>query len=432
MDYGLTRRDFLKAAVATSAGATLPGSLLADSLPGKDVRIGVIGAGARGTFLLSTLLSFPNVRIPAVCDIDLGSARGAQAIVEKATGKQPALYTKGETDWENLVLRDDLDAVIIVTPWEYHAPMAIAAMRAKKFVGLEVPACQTIEECHELIRVSEQTGTPCMLLENVNYSRNTLAITRMIREGLFGDILHSEAGYQHDCRFLMFLDNGTLSWRGKHMAKNNGNLYPTHPIGPVAWWMNINRGNRFVRLSSVSTKSIGLKEYARKKFGADHPLAQREYANGDTNTTLLETANGETVTLYFDLTTPRPSDMIFRVQGTRGAYEGNHDAIHLEGTSPEHQWQNFTATFQEKYDHKLWQELGDKARENGGHGGIDYIMTHEFLRALRTGAKPPIDVYDAVTWSAIVPLSMESVAKGGQVIDFPDFTGGKWKTNAIV
>lgn len=396
----------------------------------ENISIGVIGVGARGTFLLSTALDFPNVSVPAVCDIDVGAAKRAQDIVEKKTGKSPEAYTKGPEDWKRLCERDDLDAIIIASPWELHARQAILAMKAGKYVGLEVPACQTIEDCWELVKTSQQTGVHCMFLENVNYFRNTLAVTRIIREGLFGEVMHSLAGYQHDIRFLAFKDDGTLTWRGENMARLNGNLYPTHPIGPIAWWMNINRGDRFTRISSMSTESKCLREFAIKKFGPDHPLAKRDYALGDTNTSLLETAKGRTVTLYFDIVTPRPYDMIFRVQGTKGAYEGNHDGIYIDGVSPEHQWEQFSSKYQDKYEHQIWQELGEEAAQNGGHGGCDYIMVHEFLKFVRNNTPPPIDIVDGVTWSAIVPLSIESVAKHGQTLDFPDFTNGRWKEPA--
>lgn len=428
MTNGITRRQFLSKAMSVSAAIALGGGVaVSEPKSEKTVRVGVIGVGARGTFLLETMLGFPNVAVPAVCDININATNHAQDLVEQKTGKRPTAYN---TDWKNLCQRDDLDAVVIATPWEWHAQMAIESMRHGKYVGVEVPACQTIADAWELVRVSQQTGMPCMMLENVNYFRNTLAATRMIREGVFGEVLHAEVGYQHDCRNLAFTDDGQLSWRGKHMAEKNGNLYPTHPIGPVAWWMDINRGNRFVRLSSISSKALGLREYAKHKFGADHPLAKRDYKGGDLNTTLIETANGMTVTLYYTLTTPRPYDMIFRMQGTKGIFEGQLDRICLEGVSPNDAWEPF-ANYQTKYEHPIWRELGEEAAKNGGHGGCDYIMVSEFLKAVRERTQTPQDVYDAATWSAIVALSMESVAKNGQVVEFPDFTEGKWKTNPV-
>ncbi len=388
----------------------------------EKVRIGIVGVGSRGTALLNILLKIPGVEIPAVSDFSDSAVKNAQNIIESATGKPPDTYS----DWRNLCDRDDLNAVVIATHWEWHAKIAIAGMQAGKYVGIEVPACVTIEECHELVRTSESTGMPCMMLENVNYSRNALAITRMAQEGVFGELIHAEAGYQHDCRYLAFTEDGQLTWRGRFFAERNGNQYPTHAIGPIAWWININRGDRFVRLTSISSKSRGLKEYAQVKFGPNHPLAMLDYAQGDVNTTILETANGVTVTLYFDVCSPRPYDLIFRLQGTKGICEGAANRIHLEGVSATDEWEPLSP-YLEKYDHPLWKSLETQALTNGGHGGCDYIVMHEFVKAVRNRTQTPQDVYDAATWSAIIPLSFESV-KIGMPVEFPDFTSGRWKT----
>ncbi len=423
-----SRRSFLHAATAAAAGAALTSKLARGGEPDRTLRIGMVGVGGRGTGLLSTMLQFSGVQVPAVCDIVPERAERAQGMVEKATGTRPEAYTQGQRDWQRLLERDDLDAVLTATPWDWHAPIMVAAMKAGKYAATEVPAAVTVEECWELVRTSEATGMPCMMLENVCYFQDALALLRMVREGVFGDLLHAEVGYQHDCRSLMFSDDGKLTWRGEHGATKDGNLYPTHPIGPVAQWMNINRGDRFTRISSVSTKATGLKRYAAEKFGADHPLARRQYALGDVNTSLLQTENGLTVTLYFDLVTPRPYDLVFRLQGTKGIHMGGAKGqIYLEGTSPQpHTYEPF-APYMERYAHPLWTALEERAKQHGGHGGSDYVTIYEFLKAVRTRAPFPQDVYDAATWSAIVPLSIASVAQKGAMIDFPDFTQGKWK-----
>jgi predicted dehydrogenase len=424
-----TRRQFLKAGASAAAALALDGGQSGAQEPLRTVRIGVVGVGARGTGDLATLLQIPDVEVPAVCDIVEASAKQAQEMVEKATGRRPQAYTKDERDFENLCARDDLDAVVTATPWRWHTPVMLAAMRAGKYGGTEMPACLTVQECRELVKTSEETGRPCMMLENVCYFENVLAILRMVREGVFGDMLHCEAGYQHDCRFLTFTDDGRLTWRGEHLAARNGNWYPTHPLGPIAWWMNINRGDRFVSLSSISTKARGIRAYTAAKFGPAHPLARRDYAQGDINTTLLRTAGGGTVTLYFDIVSPRPYDLIFRAQGTKGIYLGTLDRLYLEGLSPSgEQWEPF-APYQERYAHPLWKALEVEAKRNGGHGGCDYITLYEFVKAVRSRTQTPQDVYDAATWSAVVPLSMESVARNGAPVAFPDFTGGRWKTN---
>ena len=421
----MKRRDFIRTSIAMGAMAAIGESVSAQEP--KPVRIGVIGVGNRGTGLTNTLLQLPDVEVRAVCDVAPERAANAQAIVEKKTGKRPEAYTKDETDFTNLVARDDLDAVVIATPWQWHARMAVAAMRAGKYAGVEVPAAITVDECWELVKTSEETGVPCMMLENVCYFQNALAILRMVREGVFGEMLDCEGGYQHNCRFLMFDDKGQLTWRGEHAAEKNGNLYPTHPIGPISQWININRGDRYTQLVSMSTPAKGLQYFAAQKLGADHPLAKRSYAQGDVNTTLLKTANGLTVTLYFDLMTYRPYDLIFRAQGVKGIYLGTHEKLCVEGLTGE-QWEPFEPYLQ-KFEHPLWRDLEAEAKKNDGHGGADYITLHEFTKAVRNKTTPPQDVYDAATWSAIFPLSIESVAKDSAAIAFPDFTSGKWKAN---
>ncbi len=427
MHTSMTRRQLLQA----SAGVALAAPR-GNAMDEGTVRIGMVGVGGRGTGLLQTLLQIPGVRIPAVCDIVEDRAKQAQAVVEQAGGARPEAYTRGDHDYERLCARSDLDAVVSATPWQWHAPIAIASMKAGKVIGTEVPACQTIAEAWEMVKTSQETGVPCMMLENVNYFENVLAVLRMVREGVYGDLLHAEAGYQHDCRFLAFTEDGKLTWRGEHCAAHNGNLYPTHPIGPIAWWMGINRGDRFTHLTSMSTSSQCLREYAARRFGPDHPLAKRRYATGDVNTTLLHTEKGRTVTLYYTITTPRAYDLIFRLQGSKGIYEGGYDRTYIEGVSPVADTPEPFAPYQAKYAHPLWKSLEEQAKKNGGHGGCDYIVMHEFVRAVRQRAPLPQDVFDAVTWSAIVPLTMESVAKNGALVPFPDFTRGAWKTNKPV
>lgn len=424
----MNRRCFLRAsATATAAFAT---GLISAAERLTVVRCGVIGTGARGTSLLQTLLLFPEVEIPAVCDLITERAESAARIVEKRRSRRPKVYTGTESAWEEMLDKADLDAVIIATPWEWHARMAVAAMRMGRYPGVEVPAAITLEECWNLVRTSEQTGVPCMMLENVCYYENVMALLRMVREGLFGEVQHCEAGYQHDCRSIMFDQNGALTWRGQHALSKNGNLYPTHPLGPVAQWMNINRGDRFVSLTSVSTPARGLQQYAAKRFGPDHPAAKQNYALGDVNTTVLVTASGRTVTLYFNLMTYRPYDLILRLEGVKGVYLGTMDRICLESENRgTHEWEPF-GLYQQRFEHPMWAALRGPALASGGHGGAEYLMFHDFLKAVRARSPAPQDVYDAATWSAVFPLSIQSVAKGGMPVEFPDFTSGRWKTKS--
>ncbi len=422
----MNRRNFLKTSVAATAALATAG-ISANDDP-KRIRLGIIGTGSRGTSLLGTLLLFSQVEVRAVCDLIRDRAMRARSMVEQKTGSAPEVYADTESAWETLVRRNDLDAVIIATPWEWHTRMAVAAMRAGKYPGVEVPAAASMPECWDLVRTSEKTGIPCMMLENVCYFRNVMALLCMARAGLFGDLLHCEAGYQHDCKSLMFTPDGKLTWRGQHEVELNGNHYPTHAVGPIAQWFGINRGDRFVTLSSLSTASRSLKQYAARKFGPDHELARRDYAQGDINTTLLKTANGRTVALYYNTVTHRPYDLIFRLEGVNGIYLGTNNSICLEGAeNPSETWEPFEP-YQRKHEHPMWQAFAENAAKSGGHGGAEYLMFYDFLKAVQNKTTAPQDVYDAAVWSAIVPLSQESVARGGKLLPFPDFTHGRWKT----
>jgi predicted dehydrogenase len=419
------RREFLGAGLLAVQGRAPLNRL---------VRVGFIGVGSRGTSLLRTTLRFP-VEIPAVGDIDEAALERAAGLIEKAGRKRPETYGRGVDDWKRLVARDDLDAVITAAPWELHAPMCVGAMRAGKYAASEVPAAVTLQQCWDLVDTSEQTGMPCMILENVCYFRNVLLVLNMIRQGLFGELTHCEGGYQHDVRAAFVGGEirphpGEITWRGMHAVRNNGNLYPTHPIGPIGWWLDINRGDRFDYLTSMSSVSLGMNHYVAKRYGADHPNAKRSYALGDVNTTLIRTVRGRTVTLYHDTTSPRPYDLILRVQGTEGIYSGTLDKLYLDSRSaakgPDKQAWEDPAPYYARYEHPLWGDLASSA-QGQGHGGADYIEIHEFLKAVRNRTQTPIDVYDTAAWSSMVPLTIQSVASRSQPVEVPDFTRGKWK-----
>jgi len=426
MSSHFQRREFLKLAGAAGMAGSLSGA-------GKPVRIGLVGVGNRGTGLLKIFSDIPGVEIPAICDINEEHLQNAQALVEKAWHRRPEGYSSGPEDYRRLVAREDLDAVVTATPWELHTPIAVAAMKAGKYTATEVPAAITVEQCWELVNTSEQTGMPCMMLENDCFGRGALMALNLVEQGVLGEVIHCEGGYDHDLRAGL-LRNGQLSWRGMHALRRNANLYPTHPIGPIAWWIGINRGDRFTYLTSMSSKSRGLSHYAAKHFGPDNLYAKSQFADGDVNTSLIMTEKGVTVTLNHDTQLPRPySDsgdtkiplMVQRLQGTEGIFFGSLEKIYIDGRSPEHKWED-SGPYYEQYDHLLWKALGEAARSSG-HGGEDYVELHQFVRAVSNKMQTPVDVYDAATWSVIVPLSERSVAAKSAPIDFPDFTRGKWK-----
>jgi len=435
----LDRRDFVKTGATAAVGASLVPSPVLARRPrtgsADRLRLGFIGVGGRGSWLLGLALSRDDCDVTAVCDIVPEKAQRSADAAREAGRSEPALYTAGEDDWRNLIVRDDVDAVIIATPWLWHTLMAVGAMEAGKAVGVEVPAATTVEDCWDLVRTHERTGMPCMMMENVCYRRDVMAVLRMVREGMFGELVHCHGGYQHDLRAVKFNpgaefgpgSNGEAVWRTDHSIHRNGELYPTHGIGPVANWLDINRGNRFVQLTSTATKARGLHEHIVAVGGEDHPNADVRFKLGDVVTTVITTANGESVILSHDTNLPRPYSLNFRVQGTRGLWMVDNRSIYLEGVSPEpHRWEPFE-TYQTQYEHPLWQKYAIDA-EGGGHGGMDFFVMHAFVESVKRGHPTPLDVYDAAAWSVIGPLSERSIAMGNHPVAFPDFTGGIWAT----
>jgi predicted dehydrogenase len=422
---GLNRRKFIK--TSAEAGLFLAATGYGISAPGctsqNPVRIGFVGVGGRGMGILKVALSLEGVRITAVCDIIQERVERAQRLVEAAGQPKPKGFT-GPEDYKRLAELSDLDAVYTATPPVLHTPVMLAALRAGKYGGTEMPACTEYDQAWELVEASEKSGKACMLMENYAYLRNVKMVMVMNQLGMFGDLTHCECGYQHDARYAGFGPKGEMLWRALG-GKVDSNPYPTHAIGPVAQWLNINRGARFEFLVSMSSRALGENYYAAKKFGSDHPAAKMKYAAGDVNTSLIRTNDGVTVTLYYDTKNPRPMDWIYRIQGTKGIYSGTLNKIYLEDISPKPDAWEAIDTYQEKYDHPLWKKYGDKA-ESSGHGGSDYLCFRDFTEAVRAGSETPIDVYDTVTWSIITKLTAESVANKSRPVDFPDFTRGKW------
>ncbi len=447
-EMDITKRKFIKAGFAFGAGLALnpwPASAsVLNTNKTKPVRIGVVGVGSRGFYLTKQLLKLDGVEIPAVCDIDENKILRVQKYMVDAGLKKPDGYARGEVDFMRLCERDDLDIVITATPWEWHAPVCIAAMQEGKHAATEVPAAITEDECWDMVETSEKTGKFCALLENVSYWRNVMTLSKMIHNDVFGELLHSEVSYQHDIRTSNFFNSATLkhynetgkvNWRLKHHEKRKGNLYPTHALGPVAQWMDINRGDRFDYLVSMSTPSKGLNIAAANEFGENHPLAKKHYAHGDINTTLIKTKKGLTITLYHEIATYRPYHLRLKVQGTRGIYSDT-EGIYIHGLTPEshdnpyrkEQWDDFEeADYVKTYEPKLWQERESHA-EGSGHGGGDYMVLYRLVEAVRSGLQPDIDVYDAAAWSVVTDLSERSVNAGSKPVNFPDFTKGAWKT----
>jgi predicted dehydrogenase len=430
----MNRRQFVKATTTAAVGAGFfamegRGAQAAGSRP---VRVGVVGVGGRGTGLLQILLSFGDVQVPAICDINVENLARALSLVEKSRGERPEGYSRNEEDFRRLVARKDLDAVVIATPWHWHTPMAVAGMKAGKYVGVEVPAALTLEECWELVTTSERTGVPCMMLENWSFRRDNLAVLNMIRAGLLGEIVHCHCAHSHNCVDHWFFDpKGKMRWGGEYLVKRNGSQYTTHALGPVLSWMDINCGDSFAWLSSVATRSLGINRQLATKLPADHPDVKRQYAQGDIVTTIVKTQKGNSIVINYDMQLWRPYDNRWTIQGTDGLYNEQRNAVYLHGRSPKYEeWESFDP-YQEQYDHAWW-----KAMKSGGgeqsHGGTDHLELKLFLEAVRNKTQTPIDVYDAVTMSVIMPLSAKSIAGGSKPVKCPDFTRGRWKSRKPV
>ncbi|HOQ90368.1 MAG TPA: Gfo/Idh/MocA family oxidoreductase [Candidatus Hydrogenedentes bacterium] len=424
----MNRRDFLRAGMSGLALTALGTAYTSGASAQKNVRIGMIGTGNRGGYLTGLLCKFPEVSIPAVCDLLPEAAGRAAETVEKSGRPRPEIHAGDEYAYRKLLSRDDLDAVVIATPWDWHAPMAVEAMRAGKRVGVEVPAAVSVAECWDLVRAEQEAGKSCMMLENWSFRDDNLAVLNMIRAGLLGGILHCQCAYAHYCAgYWAFDADGNDRWPAKFLEKYNRDQYPTHGLGPVLSWLDINCGDVFESLTATATASVGLNAYFRRKFGPDHPNATRRFAQGDIVTSVLRTRKGKTVVVTYDINLPRPYDNQWLVQGTLGVYSHEHNAVMIEGkTGDRHDWSPFDPWLEE-YRHPWWKTMGAEALQHG-HGGADYIEMRLFVNALVEDAPFPLDLIDGVTMSAVVGLSEQSIAAGGTPVPFPDFTGGAWET----
>ncbi|RNC66797.1 Gfo/Idh/MocA family oxidoreductase [Proteiniphilum sp. X52] len=445
----LNRRDFLKTAAATGVGLAVateqvfPRSSRKTPTPKakENVSIAVIGVGNRGRHLLRLAAVQPGVKIGAICDVNPKAIEEAQKVLAQngyQAGSVP-VYTGGEYAYRDLLKRDDIDGVIVATNWDWHMPVALDTMRANKYLGLEVPGARTVEECWELVNTHEETGTNMMLLENCCYDRECMAVLKMLREGIFGIPMHATCGYRHSAwgspKWLQPVDVKTTTEHFvKYAALRNADQYPTHGIGPVANWLDINCGNRFLYLTSVATKAKTINEYVKNhpQGGPDHPNASYNFKQGDIVTTTIKTYRGETIIVNYDNYLPRPYSRDYSLQGTNGIWEGLYRSrgIYIEGKSPKHhQWEKGDEydKYMKEYDHPVWKDHYEKA-QNAGHGGIDYFTIKDFVTCVKGNLYPPIDVYDAATWSVIIPLSERSIANGSTPEFFPDFTRGKWET----
>ncbi len=437
-----SRRNFIRNTAIAGAGLSmLPNMTTAmyTSNSKEELNVGLIGVGLRGTNHLKNLLLRTDVRITALCDVDPERITLGQKLISEAGKKAPAIFGNDPYDYLNLLSLKEVDAVIIATPWLWHTRMTVDSMKAGKYAGVEVSAANTLEECWDLVNTHEATGTHMMILENVNYRRDVLAVLNMVKQEVFGELVHFRCGYQHDLREVKF-NNGKqpygggvefgekaiseARWRTEHSVKRNADVYPTHGLGPVAVMADINRGNRFLSLTSHASKGIGLHNHIVKNGGADHPNAKVKFKQGDVITTTIDTAKGETIIITHDCNLPRPYSLGFRVQGANGLWEVDGNRMYIEGRSEPHRWDAADAWLAE-YDHPLWKKYGEYAA-GAGHGGMDFFVLNSFVESAKANIAPPMDAYDAAAWSAVTPLSETSILYKGEPQDFPDFTRGLW------
>lgn len=392
----------------------------------KPIQLAVVGGHRGGSFKLALQAFRERVTLAAICDL-------SEQVLARWRLEHPDIQTF--TSYEALLDQPGIDAVLLATPMQLHAPQAVQAMLAGKHVLSEVIAATTLDECWQLVETVEQTKQVYMLAENYCYMRPNMMVRHLVEQGVFGELTYAEGAYIHDCRYLVFEESGQTTWRGDFRRNYNGNGYPTHSLGPVAQWLGINRGDRLVSTATWMSPAKAVQTYTRERFGAAHPGAQDTFwQHGDSATTVLQTEKGAVIVLRVDSNSARPHNMThYALQGTQAAYLSARHAkedplIWIDGRSPgvspgDAEWESLW-TYSQEYEHPAWQQWRATAQQ-AGHGGGDFFILRDFIDAIQNGAKPPIDVYDAVTWSSIMPLSAASVAQGNVPMDIPDFMRGR-------
>lgn len=391
----------------------------------EKVKTALIGLGQRGyTLLCHLFLGMENCEIVAVCDVYEDRVQAASDAIEKKKGFKPF----GTTDYHDILSREGIDAVIVATSWESHVKIACETMRAGIPTGLEVGGAYDLEECFELVKTYEETKTPFMFLENCCYGRYELLVLNMVKQGLFGEIVHCEGAYQHDLRDEILSGERIRHYRLRNYIARNCENYPTHELGPIARVLDINRGNRMLYLTSMSSKAVGLNDYAALHTDK-YPeyLATQKFNQGDIVTTNIMCSNGATISLMLDTCNARPYSRNFTVHGTKGFYREDGNYVYLDTDfGPETHWNwkphwDNATEYCKKYEHPIWKQfLEDGLR--GGHGGMDYLVYNDFFNYVINGGESPIDVYDAAAWMCITPLSAMSIKEGSRPVEIPDFT----------
>ena len=396
--------------------------------PMETVRVGFIGLGMRGQGAIRRYTFLENVEIVAICDVVPENVEKAQKTLKGKGFPEADTYT-GAEDWKKICEREDIDLIYNCTHWDLHTPIAVYAMEHGKHIASEVPAALTIDECWQLVNTAEKTQKHCIQLENCIYDFFEITTLNMAQQGVFGEIMHVEGAYIHDLRWLNFEEkNGYWDmWRLKHLEKNDGNTYPTHGLGPVSHILNIHRGDKMNYLVSMSTNQVGMTAYAKEKFGENSDYAKRQYKKGDMNTSLIRTEKGKTIMIQHDVTSPRPYSRLHTISGTNGfAQKYPNKGIAIEPNAHHFLAAPQMDSIMELYKHPILADIEEKAKEVGGHGGMDFVMDYRLIYCLTHGLPLDQDVYDAAEWSSIIEISKLLVENQSVPIQIPDFTRGAW------
>lgn len=394
----------------------------------EQIKIGYIGLGARGRSLLKNVVLGQGENVTAVCDVYEDRAVEGAELVFNAQKVKPSMYT----DYRDVIRDENVNTIIIATAWESHVDIAIAAMKAGKAVAMEVGGAYNLQQCYDLVNTYTETGTPFMFLENCCFGRREMMVLNMVQKGFLGEVVHCSGGYHHDLRHEVAFGREGRHYRLRNYLARNCENYPTHDLGPIAKVLKINHGNRMLTLTSTASKAAGLQEYILQNKPDDEFLKNKKFAQGDVVTTVIRCANGETIVLTLDTTLPRYYSRGFTVRGTKGMYEEVTDSVFVDcNEDREHDWDWRKACcgnaekYEDEFDHPIWKQYL-KEGVRGTHDGMDWLEFKLFFDALRNDRPMPVDVYDAASWMAITALSEMSIARGGAVVDIPDFTNGKW------
>lgn len=394
---------------------------------GRSVRMCVAGLGGRGMGQMGVLLDMDDIDMVGVCDlIEERALKAAEVVAGKRGGRRPQVFT----DTHEMLEKSGAEAILITTDWCSHIRIAIDAMKHGIRPAMEVGGATSVFECWELVRASEQTGVPCMLLENCCYGKKEMTLLGMVKKQMFGDVVYCAGGYEHDLRDE--IGNGDINhhYRQRNFMNRNGELYPTHELGPIAQYLNINRGNRMVSLTAMSSRAAGQQAWMRANRADKERWYDQRFEEGDVVTTLIKCAHGEMISLTHNCSLPRPYSRGGMIQGTKGIWEEDNESIYLDGISPvdpsfwTHKWEK-DEKYMNEYMHPLWKSY-EAFGPRGGHDGMDYLALRAFVESVQKGCQPPIDVYDAAAWMSITCLSEESISMGSAPVAIPDFTGGRW------